>query len=276
MNISELAKFRGGVSVDTITELTSAAGVTIDGMLIKDGKTSSNNIANDGSAESPRGYAISTDANVAMTIANTRVSATATSANRTVTLPTTSVKAGMVVEVLTDCSGGYTIAINSSGANLIDTLKGTKGKISLMANQDAPTTAAHWRVVDVYDEGTWVPVSTPQTGSLSNDAYLAANFYRTGNTVRVNAAKTNCTNASVATYVRVSLPFPATTANGRQYVGNLGIMYNGVANSEGVGKAAMDTIVGTTFVEVRYGVKSIVSWVASETINWEFNFSYGI
>ena len=44
MNISELAKFRGGVSVDTITELTSASGVTIDSMLIKDGKTSSNNI----------------------------------------------------------------------------------------------------------------------------------------------------------------------------------------------------------------------------------------
>ena len=44
MNIAELAKFRGGVSVDTITELTSASGVTIDGMIIKDGKTSSNNI----------------------------------------------------------------------------------------------------------------------------------------------------------------------------------------------------------------------------------------
>ncbi len=44
MNISELANFRGGVSVDTISELTSASGVTIDSMLIKDGKTSSNNI----------------------------------------------------------------------------------------------------------------------------------------------------------------------------------------------------------------------------------------
>ena len=70
MDITELAKFRGGISVDTITELTSASGVTIDGvllkdnavntdtinektaasgvtidsMLIKDGKTSSNNI----------------------------------------------------------------------------------------------------------------------------------------------------------------------------------------------------------------------------------------
>ena len=234
------------------------------------------NIANDGSADSPRGYAISTDANVAMTIANTRVSATATGANRTVTLPTTSVKAGMVVEVLTACSGGYTIAINSSGANLIDTLKGTKGKIILMANQDAPTAAAHWRVVDVYDEGTWVPVSTPQAGSLNNDAYFCANFYRTGNTVRVNAAKTNCTNASVATYVRVSLPFPATTANGRQYVSNFGLMYNGSTNIEGIGKATIDTSNGTTFMEVRYAIRSNVSWVAADTLNWEFNFSYGI
>lgn len=36
MNIGELAKFRGGVSADTISELTSASGVTIDGVLLKD------------------------------------------------------------------------------------------------------------------------------------------------------------------------------------------------------------------------------------------------
>jgi hypothetical protein len=37
MNIGELAKFRGGASVDTISELTSASGVTVDGTLLKDG-----------------------------------------------------------------------------------------------------------------------------------------------------------------------------------------------------------------------------------------------
>lgn len=46
MNISELSKFRGGVSVDTISELTSASGVTIDGMLIKDGGTKVSNVIN--------------------------------------------------------------------------------------------------------------------------------------------------------------------------------------------------------------------------------------
>jgi hypothetical protein len=40
MNISELAKFRGGVSVDTISELTSASGVTVDGVLLKDSAVS--------------------------------------------------------------------------------------------------------------------------------------------------------------------------------------------------------------------------------------------
>ena len=40
MNIAELAKFRGGVSVDTISELSSASGVTIDGVLLKDGAVS--------------------------------------------------------------------------------------------------------------------------------------------------------------------------------------------------------------------------------------------
>jgi hypothetical protein len=37
MNIGELAKFRGGVSVDTISEATSGSGVTIDSVLLKDG-----------------------------------------------------------------------------------------------------------------------------------------------------------------------------------------------------------------------------------------------
>ncbi len=40
MNISEIAKFRGGVSVDTISELTSASGVTVDGVLFKDSAVS--------------------------------------------------------------------------------------------------------------------------------------------------------------------------------------------------------------------------------------------
>jgi hypothetical protein len=37
MNIGELAKFRGGVSADTISEMTSDSGVTIDALLLKDG-----------------------------------------------------------------------------------------------------------------------------------------------------------------------------------------------------------------------------------------------
>ena len=43
-SIGEIAKFRTSVQVNTINEFTSASGVTVDGMLIKDGKTSSNNV----------------------------------------------------------------------------------------------------------------------------------------------------------------------------------------------------------------------------------------
>ena len=43
-SIGEIAKFRSSIQVDTINEFTSASGVTIDSMLIKYGKTSSNNI----------------------------------------------------------------------------------------------------------------------------------------------------------------------------------------------------------------------------------------
>lgn len=37
MDVGELAKFRGGASVDNISELTNASGVTIDSVLLKDG-----------------------------------------------------------------------------------------------------------------------------------------------------------------------------------------------------------------------------------------------
>lgn len=179
------------------------------------------NILNDGSADSPRGYAISTDANVSMTIANTRVSATATSASRTVILPTTSVKAGMVVEVLTACSGGYTITINSSGANLIDTLKGTKGKISLMALQDTPTAAAHWRVVDVVDEGTFTPVLTFGGAAVGMTYSVQAGVYqRIGNRCNTSVkivltAKGSSTGSAIVS----GIPYLASSSSGGEIPG---------------------------------------------------------
>jgi len=62
MNISELAKFRGGVSVDTITELTSASGVTIDGILLKDSSvTATSRVSTSTITESASGSGVTID-----------------------------------------------------------------------------------------------------------------------------------------------------------------------------------------------------------------------
>jgi hypothetical protein len=169
MNIAELSKFRGGVSVDTISELTSASGVTIDGMLIKDGQTANSNIANDGSADSPRGWASAGDANYTFTSTGPmRVRVASPSTARTVTLPTTNIKAGAEFELLvTGATETNYVVLNSSGANEVDRIGGS-GKILVVALQDTPTTAAHWQVVDVWEKAAGTITLNSGAGSGAN------------------------------------------------------------------------------------------------------------
>jgi hypothetical protein len=62
MNISELAKFRGGVGVDTISELSSASGVTVDGVLLKDGiVTAASGVSTSTITESASGSGVTVD-----------------------------------------------------------------------------------------------------------------------------------------------------------------------------------------------------------------------
>ena len=131
------------------------------------------NVLNDGTADSPRGWAISTNADYTFTATGTsRAKVTATSANRSVNLPTTSIKAGINIEVETACSGGYTIAIKSSDGDTIDTLIGDKGRIRLMALQDAPTDGTHWEVVDVVDSIVITPTFTFTGGATAASSVL--------------------------------------------------------------------------------------------------------
>jgi hypothetical protein len=113
------------------------------------------NIANDGSATSPRGWASAGDANYTFTSTGPmRVRVASPSAARTVTLPTTGIKAGAEFELLvTGATETNYVVLNSSGANEVDRIGG-QGKILVVALQDAPTTAAHWQVVDVWEKSS--------------------------------------------------------------------------------------------------------------------------
>jgi hypothetical protein len=128
------------------------------------------NIANDGSANSPRGWAIATDANYTFSSTGpSRVRCSGMTAAKTVTLPTTGIKAGAEFEVIVSgATEANYVALNSSGANEVDRIGGS-GKIVVVALQDTPTTAGHWAVVDVWETG--VAISATLTGAIPSTAY---------------------------------------------------------------------------------------------------------
>ncbi len=49
-SIGEIAKFRTSIQVDTINEFTSASGVTVDGVILKDGTVTASGITNNAAA----------------------------------------------------------------------------------------------------------------------------------------------------------------------------------------------------------------------------------
>jgi hypothetical protein len=75
---------------------------------------------------------------------------------RTLTLPTTNVVNGYILEIVNgnafdltiNASGGNALTV-SNGANLDATIR--NGKVKLMAKQAAPTSPSHWRVLEVYE-----------------------------------------------------------------------------------------------------------------------------
>jgi hypothetical protein len=86
----------------------------------------------------------------------------------TVTLPTTDVKAGFRyrLDVIGATETNF-VGLNSSGGNEIDRIGG-RGSIEVIALQDAPTTAAHWRINDLYEETGSISLSS--TGANTNAA----------------------------------------------------------------------------------------------------------
>ena len=90
----------------------------------------------------------------------------------TVTLPTTDVKAGFRYRIdVVGATETNFVVLNSSGGNEVDRIGG-EGFIEVIALQDAPTTAAHWRVRSVREKIT--VTATFNTGAGTGASYPAA------------------------------------------------------------------------------------------------------
>lgn len=115
------------------------------------------------------------DADTILTISSNRVQTIVPTAQRTYTLPTTSIKAGDRFTLANNAavsSSNLFILINSSGANLVRTLY-PKTSVDIIALQDTPTTAAHWMCV-----GEAVSEWTAFTPTLTNSVGAKTGYWR--------------------------------------------------------------------------------------------------
>src|SRR5574343_1604938 len=80
-------------------------------------------------------------------------------------------KAGQAVLVYNDTTNGSILTIRSSNTNSVETIRW--GYCLVVAKQDNPTTSAHWRVIEVYEEGTWTPTVSGSSGAFSAVTYIA-------------------------------------------------------------------------------------------------------
>lgn len=153
------------------------------------------------------------------------------SAARTVVLPTTGVVAGQIYII--ENLGAFDLTIQSSGLNTIETIQ--SGRAVLRSTQAAPTTAAHWRVVDFYDSGSYTGTAT---GANTNS--VTVNWVRRPGQVTMLCVQTAATASAVAdiTVAATNNPSRLRPASGAQascVLRNAGLVESGVAliNSSG-------------------------------------------
>ena len=94
---------------------------------------------------------------------------------------------------------------------------GTAGKgIDFSADPSAPGMTSE--LLDDYEEGTWTPVITPDTGTITS--YTASGVYtKIGNVVRATFTATITNNGTGASVLNATLPF-ATANIGEMSVGS--------------------------------------------------------
>lgn len=117
------------------------------------------------------GINVATDADATLDNTSSRhITYTGFTASRNITLPTTGIVSGEVFtlvntnlfDLVVKSSNGSALTVANS-ANMDATIQ--KGYVVLKATQATPTTPAHWRVIDVYEE--YAPITGTTSGAIS-------------------------------------------------------------------------------------------------------------
>lgn len=112
------------------------------------------------------------DSNVVFTNSSSRYQVCFPTANRTYTLPTTSILAGDIWEF--NNQSNFFITVQSSGSNTVDYVVGG-GTLKLVALVNSPTTAANWRTIEAHSRwSAFTPTLSAGWGTTSSLNF----FYR--------------------------------------------------------------------------------------------------
>ncbi len=90
-------------------------------------------------------------------------------------LPSTGIKAGQMVLVYNDTANNSLLTIRASDTSTIDSIR--VGHCLLIALQDAPTASSHWKVIYIYDEGSWTPTVALQAANFTSITYVLQKGY---------------------------------------------------------------------------------------------------
>jgi len=237
------AYFDGAVITDTISELTAAAGVTIDGLTIKDSE-----VQNNGFPDSPKGYTSVTSTgafNVTKTGSSLyNVVVNAAGGSVTANLPN-DVKAGYRVRFEVTLT-------NSTEANSFFTspaiaeaqINGT-GFVELMALVDNPSTAGNWKVTDVEERSA----ALTATATGANTSTVNYSFVRQSKQVTFSAYQGFMT--AIGTNARITMAAVPTRIrpSAQQY-----IAWTVAQNSTGFSMGLLEVVTSGAFSALNVGL----------------------
>ena len=229
----------------------------------------------DGTAFSTNGWN-SGAVNVTMSASSPTVQRIASPASAiTVTLPTTGIKAGYQMKlIVSGATETNYVALQSSGANEVDRIGGD-GVIDVVALQDAPTTAAHWSIINIQEKST--ATLTFSSGAGTSAVYPASSsaFYsRNNKSVSVLFNNSNSgTTGSGSTTISINT---ATGVVPSRYRPTAASIYCAASCKEGTpGQSSLIGIITTGQIQVYKITEAVWSTsVAFVPINGPLGVSY--
>lgn len=152
------------------------------------------------------------DSVVTLTALDLRFQVVTLTAARTYTLPTTDIKTGDTFTFVNRATNyAYRLNINSSGGNAIDWM--VNGKITVMALQDNPTSAAHWATVDAISDWTSYAIALTDSvgGATIANQTTSGKYKRSGDSISLHVRTSFSGAAPSSGTFRWSLPSGLTT-----------------------------------------------------------------